>query len=195
MKKQNMGFVVIALVYLGVGSVCHLNAEPTVNWGYAGADMVTDVGGVPTAIGGWFVQMYSDPGNNSVLSSLTFAQNTAVAESAGNGSDDILLSSFSTSLVDTKGVVSFTANGLDMASVANGHVYSVLFNNTATNTAAQTLVLDTATWAVPASGLTSYNITPPIGNSWQNLVAVPEPVTGILFGLGLAMLAVGRKRK
>jgi len=186
MKKRFLVSVVALLICLGVNGAY---AAVTINWGYLD-DLTANI--TPPSQDGWWVALYKDTSGDTTLSSVTFNQVTVTPTGVGNSSDDVFQGAIHESI--TAGYWNNTI--ADFSTVAGAKVYTVLFDAATTNAATSSIVLDTTEFTVPADpGAGTYAIGPPVPNAWQAMVAVPEPFTGVLFGLGLAVVAVARKRR
>jgi len=182
MKNKLLIGVVVACICVAVN-----NANALVTWGYAN-DLTADIS--PPGQDSWWVALYQDVSGDTTLGSVTFNQVTVTPTGVGNSGDDIFQSLIKETVVD-----GYWNSSQDFTAVAGTKVYTVLFNAATTNAATSSIVLSGADWDVPAGGTGIYTIAPPVANSWQAMVAVPEPFTGVLFGLGLAVVAVVRKRR
>ncbi len=161
--------LVIGLILVALSA----QAVNVAEWSY-----VPDLGAGYTQ--GWLVQMYQDVNDDSTLSSLVFDTSAAdgTFTSAGNGSDDILLS-VSTALADAKGSPPLNWAALNVDPGAAGtKVYTVIFNAVDIDNATQGRIVDSSTWNVVAE--TTY-VQNSVNGSWQ---AVPEPATALLLALG-----------
>ena len=184
--RNKMGMFLVVVIILS--SVASFGAV-TFDWGTA---FLLNDAGRGTFSDGWFVQMYRDVGNDTILSGI----------GAFNPADGTLYSG-ATPLNDTKvGGVSTTVafnyfyeSNLS-ASVADYYVYSVIFNSTDIASATQAIVVDSSTFQFTsqADGADIYTIDPPggqIANNWVGVV--PEPGTLALISVGAMVLGLRRR--
>jgi len=145
---------------------------------------------------GWLVQLYQDVGANSVLGSIT-SFTSAGAPVGGTGTDtDTLLGSYTTSLLSGKtGNITWLSGGRSYATMTGASIYSVVFNSSTRESASQALVIDASPYVLPSfdSDFVPYTQNTIAGsgpgNTW---VAVPEPSTLALMGLGTIIIGVRR---
>lgn len=152
---------------------------------------------------GWWVQMYDDADNDTELSAVTFMENTGVASGVGNSGTDVLLSSFSCTIEEFLGSYAFgvlynDSGDNSYSSIVGSHVYSVVFNADTIANSSQSVVLDSTSYVVPSAttpeSTSTYHISG-VANSWQNLVAVPEPTTLAFLGIGCLAFMARRKMR
>ena len=168
-KKMRMRFV----VFLVVCAMASLVKAETMGWSFSGNLGVSADSGT--------VYLYKDGGTAGWGSGFTI------------GSGDVATG------VTTPVVADLGHGGLwnwgdsfswPSGALADGDkVYSVLFNSGAT----QYRIIDSSTFTLPPNldGPATYNLTSIGGGSW---IAVPEPTTLALIGLGAVTILIGRRR-
>jgi len=160
-------------------------------WGYAGDLAAFDL---DTVNSGWFVQLYRDVDKNTDVSSI-FQFNNDGTPSGSNVSDDVLLTSFTTTLITGKGGTQYGQNFLtaEWSFLTGENVYTVIFDSTTIATASRAVVVDATSTTLPA-------VTDPpqqylnfeVNNEW--VTVIPEPTTMALLLTGIGGLFGLRRR-
>lgn len=178
-----MNKVCLALVALCV-SASTGRAALTLDWSFTTDLKLFDA----TAQAGWWVQMYQDA-NNSGIAGVTIGPGGVAG---GTGVGDVLLAavpySTTTALARPGNIVVWNI-GVDASTVANSHVYTVLFNNASIGAATKAVIVDAAPLTTVAEGGQNYSLST-VSGSWQT---IPEPTVMSLMLLGGCVLAVRRK--
>jgi len=164
-------------------------------WGYTG-NLAGYDSGSGVAAAGWFVQMYQDVNSDSVLGSISAFDNVGTAIDAsgtGNISDDVLLASFTGTVIDAgKAGLMWGEAFPSWSSMYGEDAYTVLFNAGSIGTATRAVVVDASPFTLPGSDPADYTIGS-INNS--SVTVVPEPATLGLFGLGALSAWIIRRNK
>ncbi len=165
-------------------------AMATLSWAY-GSDLRDFDSGMSA---GWLVQMYQDNGDVTTLSAITgFGDNTGLVIGDATSLTDVLLGGYT-------GTLQAAARGGDIswgevfgawASLYGEDVYSVVYNAANIADATQAIVIDSSAFTLAASDPGVYSVSS-VNNSW---VAVPEPATALLFGIGGLGAFVIRRNK
>lgn len=183
MKRALLG--VAALVLAG-----SMAAKADLSWIYT-SNMTTWDASVQS---GWAVVMYQDVNKDSVLGNInTLGAGGVVSGATANTSDDVLLSTFKTTLVSGKSGTNFGTSFASWGSLYGSAVYSVLYNAADYATATRAVVIDASRYTLASSDPGVYSLSS-VNNSWVG--AVPEPTTLAFLGLGFgAFLLRKRMRK
>lgn len=159
------------------------------------ADLVAGgIPGISAASAGWLVQLFSDVSDDTALGSVTFGQD-GTPTGTGNSSDDVLLASYTSSMIvdGRSGAVYFSEAYDPYVALYGLNLYTVILDDTSWANASESFVLDNATYSVTGSGLEVY--TAPANNpgehSWS---PIPEPTTLAFLFLGTAALFLQRRR-
>jgi hypothetical protein len=126
---------------------------------------------------GWLVQMYQDVDGSSDLSTLVFYTN-------GSNSGGDVFTSISTSVIDDGGDYYFDKGNI--GTPGQFYAYTVIFNASTFGDATQYIIGDSSSSLLPnTDGINNgeYTLTS-VAGTWQNIQAVPEPATFMLFGIG-----------
>lgn len=164
MKKS-----VILTVFLGVAFL----ANATLDWSFTGT-----LGASYTD--GWLVNMYQDVNNDTVLGSLVFYNNGTLS-----ATNDTV--AFQTTVQSDGSVKYFESLGLVTPGLFTA--YTVIFNAATfggVGGATQYIILDSTKKSIPDAGgnnLADYSLAT-VSGTWQNVQAIPEPATFMLFGIG-----------
>jgi hypothetical protein len=156
----------------------------TLQWYFDGDDIGNGVQD------GWLVAMYQDVDGLTDLSSLVFYSNDS------NNSGDVTTSLSSTI---TGGAGNHYWESLGNTHPGGMYAYSVIFNAASLGSASQFLVVDATPFLIPSITLpTQIDFYTPttVSGTWQNIQAVPEPATFLLFGMGgLGAWLIRRKQR
>jgi hypothetical protein len=128
------------------------------------------------ATGTWLatVTLYSDSGCTTPIAAVT-----------GNSSSTV--NAMSNAIGDTFGGATFSYDGTTL-------YYAVLELSYTTAAGTQTLTTDVVSTTLKKTGSTTLSFSSPIASASWSAVAVPEPTSGLLMLLGMAGLALKRKR-
>lgn len=165
MKKS-----IIVVAFLGVAGL----ANATLDWSFTGTTLGTGY------TDGWLVSMYKDVNNDTSLGSLVFYNNGTLSSS-----DDTI--AFQTTVQSAGSDKYFESLGLVTPGLFTA--YTVIFNAATfggVGGATQYIILDSTKKSIPdASGnnLADYSISA-VSGTWQNVQAIPEPATALLFAIG-----------
>lgn len=165
------------------------------NWDYAGNLSTLDAGPITVAVG-YVVGLYRDgSADNGSMSGFTFNSDGSVLGAANGQGNDAFLG-FTTLTATAKAGIFFGEALLGIGAEEGNNIYSVLFEGATIATAGNSIVLDDASHTLPGSaGPASYdpfiNNGGDTSNAWQPMV--PEPATGLLALIGLAVVAVRRR--
>lgn len=165
--------IIVGLIALLTGSA----AIADLTWGYSANLTLWDA----SISAGYFVQMYQDVNSDSNLGSISAFDSLGVATGTGV-SDDVLLGTFTSSLLDVKGSISWTSafTAGDWGALMGQDVYSVIYDNSSIAAASFAVVVDASSATLGGSDPYTYS-QGTVDNSW---VAVPEPATAMLLALG-----------
>ena len=156
--------------------------------------MVGGIPGISSASENWLVQLFNDPDDDTALGSVLFGQD-GTPTGAGNSSDDVLLASYSSSMIydSRSGAVYFSEIYNPYTSLYGMNLYTVIVDDTSWGAATESFVLDNATYSVTGSGEETYIApdTNPGSHSWS---PIPEPTTLAFLFLGTAALFLQRRR-
>ena len=152
---------------------------------------------------GWLVQMYRDVNNDTDLSTLVFHTDGQPFSGTG-GSDDLLLTTYTTTLIAQEffpgfPVVEFSAIFDPYTDLFNTRVYTVILSTNswanAVRDVTETFVLDGTPFFIGDGGMENYSPpnNNPGGHQWT--AVIPEPGTLIMLGLGLWGVASWRRRQ
>jgi len=130
----------------------------------------------------WFVQMFQDVNGDSSLGTIRFALTTGEAAQGTGYADDILLTSYTTSLLTAKDVTSFSKNYTSWPAITSNNVYTVIFNSSGIGSANTAWVVDTSVKTITSISPQTYALGS--GSSYGFQAMVPEPTTFLLFGIG-----------
>ena len=182
---------VIAIAIIGVllSSVISSDAFITINWTNGG--QLQDTSGAGLADGSVIQLIWSADALMDLVAS----------DGSATGDDVILLSAGTVSTFSSGWIIGHQSDTFDFASIADGYVYVRVFDAQAGAIGIGTDYLEGGMIGGPLTDSpgspSSYDLTDVTGGtaSQMDMVVVPEPATMALFGLGLAVLGLRKRRK
>ncbi|MCU0857799.1 MAG: PEP-CTERM sorting domain-containing protein [Pontiellaceae bacterium] len=173
--KKIVSAVIIAVI---AGS----SAWASLSWTYTGNLKTFDA----AMQNGWLVQMYQDVNGDSSLGSITDFFNGGVrgVASGTNVGDDTLLVGFTASLLTNakNGSLQWGTSFAAWSDLYSDKVYTVIYDAATIGAASHAVVLDSTPFTLGAADPASYVLSSVAGG--RTWVAVPEPATFLLFGIG-----------
>ena len=179
----------IAILVVLVACFATASFGGTIRWGYGG-----DLGAA--YVNGWLVELIEDVDQDGIDIAAMWDDHSIT------GDDTFISTPVTTALVAGKaGVVwgaPFTSPGASLQ--LGDHVYTVIYNSSTFMGATMYQVVDAAPTPLPGFDVdTDYILSAAPNGAWTAMGPVPDPVpepgTIALLGLGLATLAVRRKRR
>ncbi len=182
---------VILVLLVGIGVICSSLAG-SIDWGYG-----SDLGGSYTE--GWLVELIIDVNEDGIGSGSWYYNPNTTARWI-DGDDDFASTPITSTLITggrsgtTYWGSSFNITPSSSPAFSN-KVYTVIYDGTSYADASNYQVVDSTPYSLPTDdGPATYSQTS-VSGSWTPIVQVPEPASFMLFVVGLATLAIRRRKR
>jgi len=179
--KKVLGLVAVASLMTATAGYAGL-----ITWGFTG-----DLG---VSYNGYLVELVEDVGKDG------FSITTLWDDHTITGGDEFISTPIQATIAGAnKGAApyqwgaSFTSPGASLTYSDN--IYTVIYNASTFGAATQYQIVDATPYVLPAGDAPADYLSSTVSGSWAPIVAVPEPGSMILFGLGVATLALRRRKR